>query len=331
MSTTLDEINAVPEAPKEIPPPPVEYVYAMRSDAFPGLLKIGRTRDIDKRLKAAATYSAPSPLYYVAIAPTFDSKRDEAEAHLFFKDKREAGEFFRVTLDEVEEYFFDVIRIRHLNEKEDLKNGKQISFLPTGMCVHGSPRPICKKCMGSQICEHDRIHAQCVDCSGSAICEHNQRRAYCVSCHGSQICIHGSRAYRCVKCIGHAICVHKKLQTRCTLCNGREICEHKIRKSQCKKCKGAEICEHDRFKYQCRDCKGSSFCEHGTRRCRCKLCKGSQICEHSLRKEQCVRCTGKHICFHERIKWNCKICKNPCSHGITYFKCSQCYLPLKRD
>ena len=82
-----------------------EYVYAAQSSAFPGLLKIGRTNNLDVRIRSSATFSAPSPFKIVASVSTMNSKRDEFRAHNYFAHRRHAGEFFYVTVDEVVDFF----------------------------------------------------------------------------------------------------------------------------------------------------------------------------------------------------------------------------------
>ena len=79
----------------------VAYVYATVSDAFPGLVKIGRTEDLDTRLGCMNTSCAPKPHRYVAIAPTYHAVRDERVIHSFFMDEREEGEFFRTSVENV--------------------------------------------------------------------------------------------------------------------------------------------------------------------------------------------------------------------------------------
>lgn len=85
--------------------PVASYVYGTVSVAFPGLVKIGRTADIKDRLSSGNTFCAPSPHVVVALAPTFDAKRDENRAHDYFAASRQEGEFFKVSTTEVQEYF----------------------------------------------------------------------------------------------------------------------------------------------------------------------------------------------------------------------------------
>lgn len=97
---------------------PVEYVYAMESEAFPGLLKIGRTKNLDQRMRGCNTFSAPKPFKLVASTPTMDSKRDEKVTHNFFQKKHEAGEFYRVSIAEVRDFFDQHINPLFETEKE---------------------------------------------------------------------------------------------------------------------------------------------------------------------------------------------------------------------
>lgn len=91
--------NTVAETPQ------IHYVYAMESDCFPGLIKIGRTKDIKKRLQSGMTFNAPNPFRLLFSAKTLDSFRDEKITHSHFSKQRECGEFFRVTADEVKTFF----------------------------------------------------------------------------------------------------------------------------------------------------------------------------------------------------------------------------------
>ena len=100
----FDETLAIPtQSQSELPT--TKYIYATESEAFPGLLKIGRTKDISQRIQNLKTATAPKPHKLVAMTPTLHSKRDEKRAHEFFQDKRVAGEFFKVTAMEVMTFF----------------------------------------------------------------------------------------------------------------------------------------------------------------------------------------------------------------------------------
>ena len=85
--------------------PELGYVYGSVSDAFPGLIKIGFTCNLDARLCSLNTSCAPLPHRFVAVAPSFHPCRDERVAHAYLADQREQGEFFRMTVEELQAFF----------------------------------------------------------------------------------------------------------------------------------------------------------------------------------------------------------------------------------
>jgi hypothetical protein len=85
--------------------PDTAYIYATYSEAFPGLVKIGRSRNVKARLSSGNTFIAPAPHRELCSAPTFNAKRDEAIAHAFFAQFSKEGEFFEISHDEVKSYF----------------------------------------------------------------------------------------------------------------------------------------------------------------------------------------------------------------------------------
>jgi hypothetical protein len=93
--------------------PQASYVYGTKSDAFPGLVKIGRSCDITARLASLNTACAPAPHYIVAVAPTFNAVRDEALAHTFFSSSRKEGEFFEVEPEAVKSFFTNHIMAQY--------------------------------------------------------------------------------------------------------------------------------------------------------------------------------------------------------------------------
>ena len=99
--------------------PETGFVYGTVSAAFPGMVKIGRTKDMNKRLQAANTFSAPAPHVVIAIAPSFDYVRDERLAHEYFKELRREGEFFEVTPVMVQEFFMHQISARYNNAHDE--------------------------------------------------------------------------------------------------------------------------------------------------------------------------------------------------------------------
>lgn len=97
----IEEAAASVRSKREGEPVQLGYVYGTQSDAFPGLVKIGRTYNLNARLVALNIGCAPKPHGYVAIAPTYDAVRDEKMTHAYFATVREEGEFFRVTAEEL--------------------------------------------------------------------------------------------------------------------------------------------------------------------------------------------------------------------------------------
>ena len=105
-----DEANEMPQ---------IHYVYATKSPAFPGLIKIGRTIDMSARLSSLNTACAPAPHTIIAMANTFDMYRDEDLAHQYFAESRREGEFFQITEEEIKAYFSGVIMPRFQEELLD--------------------------------------------------------------------------------------------------------------------------------------------------------------------------------------------------------------------
>jgi hypothetical protein len=96
--------------------PPTRYVYATKSTAYPGLVKIGKTGDLKARVSQLKTATAPAPHVIVAVAPTFDQGRDEDAAHAFFADCRREGEFFETDVAPVSAYFATHITAQYNTE-----------------------------------------------------------------------------------------------------------------------------------------------------------------------------------------------------------------------
>lgn len=96
--------------------PLVSYIYATKSEAFPGLIKIGRSSNVDARISSLNTGCAPYPHAIIAVAPTYDAPRDELSAHTFFSAQRREGEFFETTEGEVRDFFAN--HIMTLYQKE---------------------------------------------------------------------------------------------------------------------------------------------------------------------------------------------------------------------
>jgi hypothetical protein len=99
--------------------PKSDLIYGTESDAFPGLIKIGRSGDVKARLSSGNTFCAPEPHTLIAASPTFNPKRDEAAAHEHFGEFRVEREFFRISEAALRSYFSKVllpIYHRELNE-----------------------------------------------------------------------------------------------------------------------------------------------------------------------------------------------------------------------
>ena len=109
--------------------PSTSYIYATYTAAFPGLVKIGRSRDVKARLSSGNTFTAPAPHVLIAMAPTFDAIRDEKKAHDYFNHSRDKGEFFKITHEEAKTYLYSVIKASHDQELEEYSNGSKGSIV----------------------------------------------------------------------------------------------------------------------------------------------------------------------------------------------------------
>jgi len=89
------------------------FIYATKSPAFPGLIKIGKTENIRTRLSGMNTSCAPLPHVVLCMAPTLDKNLDERLAHEFFADARREGEFFAISEEQVIDYFQNVITAQY--------------------------------------------------------------------------------------------------------------------------------------------------------------------------------------------------------------------------
>ena len=116
---TVETAKQAQEEAAELEPEP-KYIYGAASEAFPGLIKIGYASSLDARMIQANVFSAPAPFKIVAQAPSMDASRDERMAHAFFADQREEGEFFRVSVEAVENFFTNCIVTMYNYEKSVL-------------------------------------------------------------------------------------------------------------------------------------------------------------------------------------------------------------------
>ena len=101
-----------------------------------GLVKIGRTVSVRSRISNMNTSRPHDPLKLLALVGTFDDVRDEKLAHDYFACVRDAGEFFRTSVENVRAFFdrdikpravlesgYDAERVDHAVAMEMRKNG----------------------------------------------------------------------------------------------------------------------------------------------------------------------------------------------------------------
>ena len=94
----------------------IHYIYVARSEAYPGMLKIGFSQDPSVRIASANTFNAPLPFHIVAMTPTLCPNRDETLIHQNFAKVRLEGEFFQV--DEISVLLFFQAKIMPTFAKE---------------------------------------------------------------------------------------------------------------------------------------------------------------------------------------------------------------------
>jgi len=95
--TCMSILNKAISSQKTDEIPTTKYIYATYSEAFPGLVKIGRAKDVKARISSGNTMCAPKPHKVIAMAPTLDAVRDETMAHAYFAPHRVEGEFFTIS------------------------------------------------------------------------------------------------------------------------------------------------------------------------------------------------------------------------------------------
>jgi hypothetical protein len=94
----------------------VKYIYATQTPAFPGAIKIGRAKNVKNRISSGNTFIKLAQHKVVAVAPSLNYIRDEKLAHAFFASRRIKGEFFRVTVAEVKQFFDSYIKRTFMDE-----------------------------------------------------------------------------------------------------------------------------------------------------------------------------------------------------------------------
>jgi len=100
--------------------PQSSWIYGTQSNAFPGLIKIGRSKNTKARLSSGNTFCAPDPHVIIAAAPTFNATRDEDAAHIFFNEFRVAGEFFKISESSLKDYFMQVTTQQYQRDLAEL-------------------------------------------------------------------------------------------------------------------------------------------------------------------------------------------------------------------
>jgi hypothetical protein len=100
--------------------PVSKWLYGTQSNAFAAVIKIGRTKDLKKRLSSGNTFCAVSKHIVVAAVPTFNPIRDEKAAHEHFAKRRCVGEFFRVTKENVQSFFDQHIMPQYQQELAEM-------------------------------------------------------------------------------------------------------------------------------------------------------------------------------------------------------------------
>ena len=81
------------------------YVYAINSDSFPGIYKIGMTRDIKSRLSQLNCSMPEHPYKLVTQFTSLNPRKDEKDAHAFFAMYHVKGEHFKIPHKELMSYF----------------------------------------------------------------------------------------------------------------------------------------------------------------------------------------------------------------------------------
>ena len=106
----------------------VNFIYATKTPAFPGWIKIGKAVNVKQRLSSLNTGCAVAKHVLVASVPSLDYTRDEKDAHAFFSHVERIGEFFSVSDEEVIDYF------EKINQRfqEEISAWKSASFSSLG-------------------------------------------------------------------------------------------------------------------------------------------------------------------------------------------------------
>jgi hypothetical protein len=115
--------NAVVECRSEalLKMPRPEYVYAMHSDAFPSIYKIGRTRNIANRL-IQLNVGMPHYKYRLVVQyVTYKPNEDERHTHDALKEYHVSGEHYELSLDVLLAHF-KTKRDGHMAGRANVRN-----------------------------------------------------------------------------------------------------------------------------------------------------------------------------------------------------------------
>jgi hypothetical protein len=98
------------------------YVYAVTNPSIPGLVKIGRTTNMEKRLESLYDTSVPTPFECVCVKEVNNPNDVESNLHTLLSEFRvnDKREFFKVEIEKVK-LIFDLISSDLTEVKEEIK------------------------------------------------------------------------------------------------------------------------------------------------------------------------------------------------------------------
>jgi hypothetical protein len=105
----LGEAVQKAKAQRQLRPAEINWIYGAQSPLFPGMVKIGRSKDPEARLSSGNTFTMPNPFVIIAKTQTLDSIRDEKATHIHFSEFRDKGEFFKISEKDLKSYFDDIL------------------------------------------------------------------------------------------------------------------------------------------------------------------------------------------------------------------------------
>lgn len=101
----------------------IEIIYVLINEAMPGLVKIGKTSNLNQRLKDLDTTPTPLPFECYYACEVKDMTLVERKIHYAFGDHRirKNREFFELSPDRVKSVL-ELIAIKEVTPKEDIVN-----------------------------------------------------------------------------------------------------------------------------------------------------------------------------------------------------------------